>query len=72
VLSMALAIYDLVGKYIAASIAPFVISTIQTATGTWVYCSIPIAICAIFASISVWVLGLRMDKETKRELDSSE
>jgi len=65
VVSMALVAYDLIGKYITASIAPFVVSSIQTATGTWIYSAIPIAIAGVVAVIACWILGVRVDKESR-------
>lgn len=65
VLSMALAVYDLVGKYLAASVAPYVISSIQTATGSWIYCSVPVFAIGVVAAIACWKLGLGMDRAAR-------
>ena len=56
-LTMTLSVFDLIGKYIVGSIAPFTVSIIQTATGSWMYCSIPIVIVGIFALACCWRLA---------------
>ena len=61
-LTMTLAVFDLIGKYIVGSIAPFTVSLIQTATGSWMYCSIPIMIIGVIALACCWRVAPVLNK----------
>lgn len=66
-LAMGLSIFTLVGKYLAGIVAPYIISFVQTATGSWFYCFIPVFVCAVVATAAVWFLGVKLDRRTKLE-----
>lgn len=65
-LTMTLSVFDLIGKYIVGSVAPFTVSVIQTATGSWMYCAIPIMIIGALALICCWRVAPVLDGTAHR------
>lgn len=70
ILTMALSLFDTVGKYIFGSIAPFLISSIQSAMDSWIYCSIPFIIVGLIAIAATWCVGLELDRKSACDVSS--
>lgn len=67
ILAMALTFANFLGKYLAGFAAPYVVSTVQTMTGSFSMVAIPCGVFAACGIFCVWFVGLGLDKMTKRE-----
>lgn len=67
VLAMALTFSNMVGKYLAGFVAPYMVSTVETLTGSFQMCAIPAAVFSVIGIICVWFVGISMDRRAKKE-----
>lgn len=67
ILAMALTFSNCIGKYLAGFVAPYMVSTVQTLTGSFQMCAIPAAVFSLIGIVCVWFVGINMDKHAKRE-----
>ena len=72
VLAMALTFMNFLGKYIAGFVAPYIVSTVQELTGSFMTVAIPTAVFSVLGIFCVWFVGFGLDKMTKRERAAKE